>query len=764
MRKLAWFALPFSAAVFLCVYLLPQDARLPAAAALAALALSAGRLCAPKIKPRAVLALLGAAAGLVWSFGYTQIFYLPAQQFAGQTVQVSAVVIDYPQTTDYGVSVSVKLETQNGVKVKSLLYADGEYAFLQPGDELSFTAACKLSNLRRGEEYLYYQSKGVYLILNARGEITVSSPVSVPLRYVPQRIARALKGEIGALYDASAAGLIQALVTGDKSGLSDELYESLSRDGLSHVVAVSGMHLSILMMVFTTVLGKYRRRTAAVSAAVILLFIAVVGGTPSVVRAGILQLFLLSAPLLHRERDEITTMSCALFVLLCQNPFSAMNVGLQLSFASVAGILLFADRFSRFFYSPLAGRKGVPRPLSASYGFFTASMGTTLAALVFSLPISAYYFGIVSLVAPLSNLLALWAVSAAFVLGMFSAVLGLLWGPLGAVLAAGNALFAKYLLWLIPLLARPPFAAVSLRSWYYGAWLFFLYALVCLCFLWRGKRRLLTPACCGVCGLCAAILFTGASFRSGDMTAAVLDVGQGESVLLGAEDRLALVDCGGNADDNAGDIAADYIENMGCDTLDLLVLTHYHADHANGIPELFRRLKVETVALPDVTPEDSLRAEIVSAAEEAGTQILWIQSDTTVILGGGFSVQIYAPLGSGTTNEEGLSVLASVGEFDTLITGDMDAEVEARLLEHTSLPDVELLVAGHHGSKTSTSQALLDAIRPDVAVISVGYNTYGHPDQEVLQRLADAGAAIRRTDQQGTVVVKSRDGETRLVA
>ena len=123
----------------------------------------------------------------------------------------------------------------------------------------------------------------------------------------------------------------------------------------------------------------------------------------------------------------------------------------------------------------------------------------------------------------------------------------------------------------------------------------------------------------------------------------------------------------------------------------------------------------------------------------------------------GESLRLFAPLGAGETNEEGLSVLATSGDFDVLITGDMGGDVEQLLLEHTELPHVELLVVGHHGSKYSTSPELLTAIQPETAVISVGAdNRYGHPTSETLERLSAAGTELYRTDLQGTVLIRAR--------
>ena len=246
------------------------------------------------------------------------------------------------------------------------------------------------------------------------------------------------------------------------------------------------------------------------------------------------------------------------------------------------------------------------------------------------------------------------------------------------------------------------------------------------------------------------------SLGGGGLAVTVLDVGQGQSILLTSQGRTALVDCGGTGGEDPGDIAADYVQAMGRNTLDLLVLTHYHDDHACGVPELMERLTVSALAVPDVEPDNPLRVEILALAEEKGTEVIFIEENTAVELGGA-SLTLYAPLGTGGGNEEGLSVLATLGDFDALITGDMNAAVEQRLIKYGNLPDVELLVVGHHGSKSSTSEELLEAVMPEYAAISVGYNSYGHPAPDTLERLAQAGCTVRRTDLQGTITVRAAD-------
>jgi beta-lactamase superfamily II metal-dependent hydrolase len=152
------------------------------------------------------------------------------------------------------------------------------------------------------------------------------------------------------------------------------------------------------------------------------------------------------------------------------------------------------------------------------------------------------------------------------------------------------------------------------------------------------------------------------------------------------------------------------------------------------------------------------RKLVLELVENEGCKLTFITEPRT-LSAGSVSMTLYPPLSGGTSNEEGLFVLCSSNGFDALITGDADSFTENLLIKYYNLPDLELLVAGHHGSKHSTSAALLDALRPELALISVGYNSYGHPAPETLERMETAGAEALRTDLSGTIVLKVRDGE-----
>ena len=761
MRKLAIFSTGYAVAVFAAILILPEGAALPLGGfcvLLWGLLCLFKRVLPDRRRRYALLCCAGMAVGLLWSWGYGQLVLEPVRQLDDRTVTLSGRVTDFPQPTDYGGKVLVQVKPESGKEITALLYIDEQYMDLVPGDRFSTIAHCTLAtHTRDGEEITYYTAKGIFLTAVAYGEMTVWPAQRISLSCVPAYLSQALKQSIQRNFPEDVAALVNAVITGNREHLSDRFTSSLQRTGFAHTVSVSGMHLAYLAGFLALLFGRGSRRSALFSLPVIALFALVAGGTPSVVRAAIMIFMLQLAPLLDRERDDATALAFALLVLLLHNPYAAANMGLQMSFGAVAGILLFSKslqermlKYIRPIEKP--GRDPAKRLWNGLVRFVVSTLSATLGALVFTTPLTAVYFGRISLIAPLANLLALWAVSGVFVGGMIAGVLGVFW-PV-EILSMPVQVLARYLEQVIDLLGGMNFAAIPVNSLYYILWLLFLYAALAAALLVKGRKRIRLPVLAGVVLLLVAILFTNRDFRVGELKVQVLDVGQGQSVLIRSGNSLALVDCGGDSYENAGDIAADHIQSMGGSAIDLLVVSHYHADHANGIPELLDRIDVKEIVLPDVEEDALLRRRILEQAQKRDIPVRFVREDLELPFGEETVLTIYPPVGQNETNELGLSILCSAGDYDVLLTGDMGTSAEKKLLEYVLLPDVELMVAGHHGSKYSNSQLLLETVRPDVVVFSVGAdNSYGHPTQEAIGRFEDVGAEIYRTDLNGTVTI-----------
>ncbi len=739
MRRLAAFAGGFSLGVFLAQYLLRDGWILAFAGAVLGLGVLS-TLLPREWRRRGVIICAALALGLGWSWLYARQVQRPAQLKAERTEAFAATLCGYAWETDFGARAEVRLE---GVPGRAVLYAGRELLDLAPGQTVSGTARFRDAARIRDEDITVFTSKGVFLLAYARGGLEAGEGTRHSLRWFPARLGRAMKERIGALYSGDAAGFLTAILTGDRGEVSEKAYTALAEAGLSHILAVSGMHCGFLMALAGFLLPS--RKLQALLGIPLLAFYAVLtGGSPSVLRACVMLSLPLLAILVRRENDGPTSLLTALFLILLANPFAAASVSLQLSFAAMAGILWLTPKL----YKGLTGEKKRGRV----FRFLAVTFSTSMGAMVFTMPLSAYYFGAVVLIAPLSSALCLWAGTWAFTFGLLSVFVSFFHPPLGALLALPARLGAEHMLFAAGLLSRIPCHAVYTANPYVKYWLAYAYALFAAAYLARrmGRRKYALASVLTALTLVLTVRLGEARFRS-DLDALVLDVGQGQSVALASGGAFALVDCGSaNSWKDPGETAARQLAAMGCKRLDVLLLTHYDKDHVSGVTGLLERLEVGTLLVPEAENGAGLQTVVLSAAGEHGATVRFVTAEERLDFGRG-TLTVYPPLGDGGDNDRGLSVLASAGENDFLITGDMDAATEKKLLETYDLPDVEALVAGHHGSKYACSQALLEAVRPETACVSVGSNSYGHPADETLLRLARRGCEIYRTDLHGTI-------------
>ena len=754
MRVLLLIACGYAAALLLAQYLLPQTAWLPAA--LLSLFLLLPAALWRRGRRACFLLLISAAVGFLWFWGYTKLCVEPPERFVGQERTVSVRVTDYPEVYDDYTRVAVRSVDGELPHVRMLIYDyDAGMGELRPGDladvELKLTSA----GMRYGEESDDYYADGILLRGYRKGNYRVTGRAALWWVYAPKTLARGIQKLALQCFPEDVAPLMKALLTGNKREYYDDEATSAAMQtaGFSHIVAVSGMHVAFLITALGLITAN-KRRTAILGLPLLVVFMAMIGFTPSVTRAGIMQGMLLLAPLFRRENDPPTALSAAGLLLLLINPRAIAGAGFQLSFAAMAGLLLCSDHVYGWLL-PEKPEKSHRRTIWSAVrkgicGIAAASVG----AMLFTTPIAAWRFGYVPLYSIFTNLLCLWAMSLAFMLGYPVCLLGLLRPTWGAAAGWLVGWLPRYTVFVVRHIARIPYAALFMSSAAARWWLLSVYALFGAAYFLRRKGkpfRPLPPLIASLAGL-VLVLWLGAPHLPGAIELAAIDVGQGQSFAALTKNASVLIDCGSiGSETNAGDEAAAYLYSYGRRRVDLLVLTHFHADHANGVLRLMRRAEVARLAYPTDCEKNEYMDQILAFCESEGVELLPISVNTTVTVDG-LELALFAPLGQDDVNEHGLLIRGDWGDFEFLVTGDAGAEVERLLCAKTDLGDMELLVVGHHGSRYSTCSELLEDITPEVAFISVGANNgYGHPTNEVLERLAEHGVTVYRTDQDGTI-------------
>jgi competence protein ComEC len=575
---------------------------------------------------------------------------------------------------------------------------------------------------------------------------------------------------------AREAELARGFVLGDDDGIDPRTEEDFRRAGLSHLLAVSGQNvtlLALLAMPLMAALGIPLRERLVWVLGLIVVYVPLAGAGPSIQRAGVMGAVGVLATLSGRRASRLYALLLALGVTLAVDPGVAADVGWQLSFAAVTGILLLASALREAIAARI-GSGGWRRALAEG-------AAVTIAATLATAPLIAFHFETFSTTTLVANLAAMPAVAPAMWLGMASAAASQIPGLPVEALNWVNALLLGYIAQVAAWCGRPGWAEVGVRLGGGGLLISYLVlgAAVALAFRLGRLRRLAAARRRGqgsptvrsrapgarrvqvglaVLALLVAVATlvvpgggSAASGPSAGLRVEVLDVGQGDAILLQpAGSPAVLVDGGPPGDDLAGKLA-----DAGVGRLGAVVVSHDQSDHVGGIEELFGRFPVARLVYARLgrEPLEAARAGGAVAVRAAAgdelrsgalrLQVLWPPRE------------LVAESSPGTDpNELALVLLVRWRDFSMLLTAD--AEAEAVPLDPGP---VDVLKVAHHGSDDAGLGALLDHIDPELAVISVGAdNSYGHPTAGTLATLAGRGVRTLRTDEDGTIEIDVERG------
>lgn len=555
------------------------------------------------------------------------------------------------------------------------------------------------------------------------------------------------------------AGLVPALVDGDDAGLPTEVEQDFRTTGLTHLTAVSGTNLTLVvgaLLLLARTIGVRGRWLTVVGLVGIAGFVLLARTEPSVVRAAAMGTVGLFAFGPDGRRRGLRALSVAVVALLLVQPRLAVTAGFVLSVLATAGIVLLGPPLTR------ALGRWLPRGLAEAVAVPTAAQ-------LACTPVVAALSGEVSLVAVLANLLAGPAVGPATVLGLLGGLVGIVWSSAGRLVGTAAGWCVG---WIVEVAERG--AALPRASVAWGTGPAAIAALVLLCVAtavalpWALRRRTLGLAL--VIALVVTVLgVPGRWWSTGgwrgppsDWVLVACDVGQGDALALRTGPGSAIVvDAGPDPDAVDG-----CLDRLGVERVPLVVLTHFHADHVDGLAGVLRGRTVSAVEVSPVLDPPGGVAEVRRVTGRLGVPVATARSGATRTYGDA-TVQVLHPdiavpvggAGDGSSaNDASVVLLVEAAGLRLLLTGDLEPPGQARLARLLGDLDVDVLKVPHHGSSYQ-DEAWLASLRAEIAVISVGAgNDYGHPSPGVVASLERAGAQVLRTDTGGDVAVVVRDG------
>ncbi|MCJ7763995.1 MAG: DNA internalization-related competence protein ComEC/Rec2 [Dehalococcoidales bacterium] len=583
------------------------------------------------------------------------------------------------------------------------------------------------------------------------------------------------------------ASLAQGIVLGIRGNIPPALQDDFSQTGTAHLLAISGLHLSIVTgLMLSAGIWLFGRRYYLyiwLALVVIWLYALITGMHAPVVRSAIMASVFLSAELLGRQRNSITALTFAAAIMVGVNPQVLSTASFQMSFLAMTGLIFIFPPLQNLGRRVVNNRLGRYPALVPTASLISDGFSVTLAAIIAVWPVVAYYFGVVSLVGLLATFLALPALPGIIALGVITGGMGLIALPIAQVGGWLVWLFLSYLLLVVNGFAALPLSHIKVGStivpliWVY-------YTALALILWFAGNRQRISSFRSKSLAIVKPVMDNTGSFFSRvprkwlilplvlivilvSTTIAVrpddrlrvsfLNVGQGDAILIQKGSQQILIDGGPSAQATTLELS-DKIPFWDR-TIELVVLTHPHDDHITGLVEVLNNYRVEQVLSPDIDCDLAIYDEWLRLIEERDIEC------TTACAGqriefDGVVIEVLNPqnpLLSGTesdTDNNGVVLYVSLGEIGFLLTADIMWEGELELITQRAIPRSMVLKVSHHGSATSTTTRFLAVASPRIAVISVGAdNNFGHPNSEVMQRFEDELGAeyIYRTDENGTI-------------
>ena len=584
----------------------------------------------------------------------------------------------------------------------------------------------------------------------ARGPPEASAPPDGVLDSGAAEIRGGLRERADRTLDSDEAGLLRGIVLGDTAGMDAVLVEDFRISGLSHLTAVSGTNCAIVIGAVLWPLRRSRFRPvtrAVICALALAAFVVLVGPQPSVLRAAAMGAVTLLALATGRTRQAIPALAAAVLVLLSFDPALARDLGFALSVAATAGIIVAAGVWAQQLRA-----RGVPEPLAVA-------TSVCAAAGLFTAPLLVLIVGRVSLISLPANLLVVPVVAIVTVVGLAAALITPFSPWLGEVLLRLVDWPLRWMVWIAERAARTPGAVVPWPSGPAGALALATVIVVSVFVLRRRRVRWLAAAVCvgvAVSGLSIRVL--APAWPPAGWAMVACDVGQGDALVVGlGAGRAVVLDAGPDP------VLVDgCLRRLGVDDVPMILLSHLHADHVDGLIGVLRGRTVGAIATSADPPPLEAYRRVRALAEQAGVPVVALRAGQTRMVDRA-RVEVLGPVARyvGTRSDpNNSSVVAriSIGAVSMLATGDIEFEAQSDLLRREIDLTADVLKVAHHGSAYQ-DPAFLTATGASQALISVGAgNDYGHPDQVLVDRLRSAGTAVHRTDEHGDIAVLNGPG------
>lgn len=676
------------------------------------------------------------------------------EPYLTESVEITGVICEKPIQREGYIEYTVKHVYLNRKRLSTrfLLRCDTKCEF---GDKVVVNGVIELPKAMRnrgGFDYReYLRSKNIWGIIEGEKTEVVGHNEIFVLESFGNWVRNKCEEFAFSSMPAKEAGILQALLVGDDSFLSEDVSEAYKASGMVHLLVVSGSHVAFIIVLFAYFFSVFeldKRVTPFLLMVAIFLYVFITGSSVSVIRAGVGAIFLLFSKLWGRKNDSLTSLFLVGFFILLGNPMTIYSMSFQLSFAGVLGILLGDSKLKTLF-------EKLPK-------WIGETIAVTVSAQLFVTPILVCGFYTIYFSGVISNLFAMSLSGIIMMLGFATFFIWFLIPPVGVLINKITYWLILLMNWIAEFFAGLDFLSYTMAMPnFIWVGLYYLW-IMCLLDAIKIRKKIL-----GIITVVIFVIVTCVNFFSTGLEVNFIDVGHGDSIFMVLPDkRSVLIDTGGGywigkKEYNAGsDTVVPYLLGRGYKHVDMVVITHLDEDHVGGLAEVLEVIDIDVLVVSVHVKDKERYSEILELANKYDFVIKELSAGMKFSLGEvHFDVlSPYKDVKYESENDESICLMCEYEGVKLLFTGDLEEKGEEYLLKQKVSVDADILKVGHHGSITSSSDKFIKEVTPKISVISVGNRFKSLPGKAVLDRLEEIGSKVYRTDLMGEVSVLVKNG------
>ena len=671
-------------------------------------------------------------------------------------------------------------------KKKIYIQAKNNNLQIKYGDIIQVVGKFEQPESRRnykGFDYkLYLKTRSIVGNLKSNNIKKITNKIENPIEYIEYKsieLSKKIKENANKILPKDMSSVFIGLVLGDTSEISEETIEDFRNSNMSHILAVSGMHMSYLILLSIQLFGKIlgKKQAYIVSIILIIFYMFLTGFSASIIRSGVMGIILIISKIIYKNNDIFTNIAISSLIILIKNPYSILDLSFQFSFGGTIGIILFQKFISKRFLEKSLRSKKIIEILSV-----------TISAQIVILPISIFQFNTLNIYFVLSNLIIGFIIGPVMACNFIFLMCLIVNIKLANIISFPLQICIKFII-LISKISKLPYSQIYLATpGILEIILYFLLINTSFFIYYIYTTKIITPTVKRDKNIIAMIKFH-IKYRMEEKTKIVtkivivfgiiliiiiqvtpkdlrihfLDVNQGDSTfIVTPRGKKILIDGGGSSYSNIGkNTVLPYILDRGYTKIDIAIISHMDLDHCDGIIYLMEKIKINTVILGKQYERTINYERFIKIAKERKINLKRVEEGDKIDIEKDVNIEVLWPnskkvISENIINNNSLVFKINYKKFSILFTGDIEEIAEKKILEENknTLKSTILKVA-HHGSKTSTTSEFLKAVNPQYALIGVGKNNkFGHPSENTLRKLKEKNIRIYRTDELGEITIK----------